>query len=60
MTRRQRHLITALILVLALVFYGVGFSLGAIAIIAIGAILELVFWVRLVGGESRQASNHPS
>jgi hypothetical protein len=44
----QRHLLTAAILLAALVLYGPGFSgLGAIAVGA-GAALELWFWVRIL------------
>ncbi|WP_169740999.1 hypothetical protein [Methylomicrobium agile] len=44
------HLITAVILLVALVFYGLGYSsLGGIAIV-IGGVFELWFWVRLFRG----------
>ncbi|MGR8981273.1 MAG: hypothetical protein ACU84H_14430 [Gammaproteobacteria bacterium] len=42
------HFITALLLLVALAFYTVGYSsLGLIAFV-IGGILELWFWVRLI------------
>jgi hypothetical protein len=43
----KRHFITVAILLVALVFYGLGYSsLGGITFV-IGGVFELWFWVRL-------------
>ena len=42
----NRHLLTVLILILALVFYAVGLSNGALGAVIAGGALELWFWVR--------------
>jgi hypothetical protein len=41
------HLITAALLLLALVFYALGYSGFGWLAIAVGAVFELWFWVRL-------------
>ena len=43
-----RHAVTIAVLVAALAFYGAGWSTGATALLAAGAVLELVFWSRLL------------
>jgi hypothetical protein len=46
----KQHLITAAILLVALVFYVLGYSsLGGIAIV-IGGVFEFWFWVRIFRG----------
>lgn len=44
----MRHLVTALVLVGAGVFYIIGFGSGVIAALALAVILELWFWKRLL------------
>ena len=44
----SKHLITIGFLVGALVCYGLGFGLSAMLLVAVGLVLELVFWLRLV------------
>jgi hypothetical protein len=43
----NHHVITALLLVAALVAYGIGFHKGGTAIFILGLGLECWFWVRL-------------
>ena len=43
----NHHVVTALLLVAALVAYGIGFHKGGTAIIILGLSLECWFWVRL-------------
>ena len=47
------RLITLLFLLLALVLYYVGMSLPATIFLVLGGIAEMVFWVRLFRGDSR-------
>jgi hypothetical protein len=56
----QRHLITVLVLLAALVCYRIGFGAGAFALVAAGGALELWFWVRLLRGKPRSASAPPA
>lgn len=43
----KRHLITVMILLVALVFYALGYStLGGVAFV-VGGVFELWFWVRV-------------
>lgn len=46
----KRHLVTAAILLAALVFYGLGLARGGLALLVLGAALELWFWVRAFPG----------
>ena len=43
----NHHVVTALLLVAALVAYGIGFHKGGTAMILLGLGLECWFWVRL-------------
>ena len=45
----KRHLITVGFLILAIISYVAGFAPGARIFIALGIILECIFWFRLVG-----------
>ena len=42
----NRHLLTVLILILALVFYAFGLANGALGTVIVGGALEMWFWVR--------------
>jgi hypothetical protein len=42
----NRHLLTVLILALALGFYAIGFTNGALGAVFVGGALEMWFWVR--------------
>ncbi len=42
----KRHLLTVLVLVLALGFYAFGSATGAGSALVVGCILEIWFWVR--------------
>lgn len=44
----MRHLITALVLISAGIFYIVGFGSGVVAALVLAVILELWFWKRLL------------
>jgi hypothetical protein len=44
----QRHLVTAAILLAALVLYSLGFSGAGVLALGAGAALELWFWVRIL------------
>ena len=44
----KHHLLTLLILVLAVALYAVGMVAGASALLFLGAALELWFWVRVM------------
>jgi hypothetical protein len=44
----KHHLLTAAILLLALVLYGVGMTRGSLAVFSVGMVLELWFWMRVV------------
>lgn len=46
----KHALVTALLLVAALACYGFGLERGAVGLLALGAILELGFWVRAFPG----------
>jgi hypothetical protein len=52
----QRHLVTALVLLAALVCYSIGFSNSAFALMAIGCALELWFWLRVLRGKPTDAA----
>ena len=43
----SRGLLILLFLAMAIVFYATGFRTGMIALITIGAIFELLFWLKL-------------
>jgi len=43
-----RHLVTALVLISAGIFYSIGFDGGAIAAIIVAVGLEILFWARIV------------
>lgn len=43
----QRHLLTAVILIAALAFYGAGMGEGASMLFVAGCACELWFWVRM-------------
>ena len=45
MNEQNKSLILGLLLLCAIAYYLVGFVGGAIALVAIGAVLELTFWV---------------
>ncbi len=51
----KRHLITVGFLILAIISYFAGFAPGFRIFIALGIILECIFWFRLVG-HNRNAS----
>jgi hypothetical protein len=42
----NRHLLTVMILLLALVFYAIGFETGVLGAVIVGGALEMWFWVR--------------
>lgn len=44
----SNHLITCGFLLAAVVLYGLGLGLPATALVVLGALCELVFWVRLL------------
>ena len=44
----MNHVITATVLLAALVAYGFGFSASSALLVVVGACLELWFWLRLV------------
>jgi hypothetical protein len=46
----KRHLLTLLILILALGFYAIGSETSAVGALVIGGILEIWFWVRTLRG----------
>lgn len=46
----KRALLLIACLLLAVVFYSLGFHGGAVALIAVGAIFELSFWVLALRG----------
>ncbi len=52
----KRHLLTIACLLLALLFYVLGFSLPANALIVAGVVAEIVFWFRLVRGERQEGT----
>ena len=45
MTSTRKHLALAILICLAVLCYMVGAIVGAIALVAIGFLLELAFWV---------------
>ncbi|WP_427914855.1 hypothetical protein ACPWT1_08070 [Ramlibacter sp. MMS24-I3-19] len=42
----KRHLVTAVILLIAILLYAVGISGGGAALVGVGGAVELWFWVR--------------
>lgn len=45
----KRHIVTAIIFILAIVFYSLGAARPATALLALGVVAELVFWYRVSG-----------
>ncbi len=45
MSKQNKWLMLGILFLCALVCYAVGFIVGAIAFVVIGAILELAFWI---------------
>lgn len=45
----KRHLLTAAILLAAILLYAVGFGSGATILVALGVACEAWFWVRALG-----------
>ncbi len=54
----KHYLVTALILVVAIVLYSIGLVSGALLLFAGGAALELWFWARI--STRRRGPNHSS
>jgi len=50
----MRKILLTLLLVGAVVCYLIGTRSGAIALVALGALLELAFWVGLIGDSDEQ------
>ena len=50
----MRWLITILCLIGAIVLYMMGLAHAAVGTFILGGILELIFWVRLLGGTHRE------
>jgi len=50
---KHRHAFTALVLVAALVCYGLGLGTPAVGLVFAGMALELWFWVRLLRRQPR-------
>lgn len=44
----KRHILTAALLATALACYGLGLHRGGLALLGVGALCELWFWVRVV------------
>ena len=42
----HRHLVTSLILLVAVLLYALGFTGGGAALVGVGAVFELWFWTR--------------
>ncbi|WP_427914866.1 hypothetical protein ACPWT1_08125 [Ramlibacter sp. MMS24-I3-19] len=49
----ERHLVTAFILLVAVVLYSLGFTGSGTALIGIGGAFELWFWVRVLPPRQR-------
>lgn len=52
----NRNRVILLLLVAAAVSYAIGFAVGFWVLIAVGAALELAFWVELLSGRRRRQS----
>jgi hypothetical protein len=50
------HLLSAALLMSALALYALGVSSGITAVLAIGAGVEILFWVRMLRGRRHPAS----
>ena len=49
----SKHAITIACLLIAVVFYAIGMAHAAVALVFVGALFELVFWLRLLTGSKR-------
>lgn len=58
MKQWQKWLILIALLVAALVCYRVGFSSGVIAVLVIGTLFELAFWIGLLSNHAPQPNSH--
>ena len=47
----KRHTVTLAVLATAVAFYAAGWSTGAAALCAAGAVFELMFWTRILRGQ---------
>jgi len=54
----RQHRVTIALLALALLFYAVGYRKGSVVAIAIGAGLEIAFWVKLWRGGAGGRDDH--
>ena len=50
----KRHFVTFLFLLLAIGFYALGAAGPGTIFLILGALAELTFWLRLIGGRKKQ------
>lgn len=50
----QRHLLTTVLLILALLCYTLGATAHGTLLLVLGGVAELLFWIRLAGGRRKQ------
>ena len=53
----QRGSVLLLLAILAVIFYGVGFHTGTLAVIVVGCLFEVGFWLKLFGRDSNSGGD---